>query len=75
MKGSVFFMSISTIIQIIIDVAAIVFLLYGFINEECVVKMESDLRRIILGNYRRLKRMYKARKNICQKRTIKGRDK
>ncbi len=71
----VLFMSISMIIQIVIDIAVITFLLYGFINEECVVKMESDLRRIILGNYRRLKRTYKARKNIRQKRTIKGRDK
>ena len=67
-------MSIGTIIQIIIDIVAIAFLLYGFINEERIVKMESNLRRIVLGNYRRLKRRYRTRKNICQK-TIKGRNK
>ena len=47
-------------IQTIIECLILLVLLYGFIHEDKVIAIEENIKRIIIGNYRR----YKRKKNI-----------
>lgn len=50
-------MSIGHWIQTSIEVLAIALLIYGFIHEDKLIDFEVAMRRIVLGNYRRYKRL------------------
>jgi hypothetical protein len=43
----------------IIEVLISLLLIYGFMHEDKVIKFEQNIKRIILGNYRRYKRLRK----------------
>jgi hypothetical protein len=43
----------------IIEALVSLLLIYGFMHEDKVIKFEQNIKRIILGNYRRYKRLRK----------------
>lgn len=53
------------IIQTSLEAIAIVALVFGFIYEDKVIDFEVTIRRIVLGNYRRYKRL-KAQKKASR---------
>lgn len=55
-------MSVALIIQTVIELAAIIFLMIGVVKEDVLIKFEENVRRIVVGNYRRLKRQRRAKK-------------
>lgn len=59
-------MTTASIISILVDFLAVALLLYGFINEEKVIDFEVALRRIIIGNIRRVIRMRNHKKAVAR---------
>lgn len=45
-------------IQTIIEALLIFLLLYGFVHEEVFLRMEAKIKRIVIGHYRRYKRLH-----------------
>ena len=39
------------------ELAAIALLIYGYMHEDKVITFEQNVKRIVVGNYRRYKRM------------------
>lgn len=52
-------MSFNNLILTGCELIASVLLIYGFIKEDKIIQFEQDVRRIIKGNYKRLKRSLK----------------
>jgi hypothetical protein len=52
-------MSVSNLIITGCELIASVLLLYGFAKEDKMIQFEQDFKRIIKGNYKRLKRSFK----------------
>lgn len=50
--------AVATFIELFIAVL----LIYGFMHEDKVVAFEENIKRIVVGNYRRFKRIRKQRK-------------
>jgi hypothetical protein len=50
-------MSTGHIIQTGIELAFALLLIYGFMNEEAIIKFEQNIKRIVVGHYRRWKRL------------------
>ena len=59
-----------SILEILVDITAILLLLIGFVNEERFIKVEENIRRIIVGNYRRVKRQWAAKKAARKERKV-----
>lgn len=57
-------MTASSALLILVDFLAVAFLLYGFIKEEKVIDFEMALRRIIIGNIRRMIRIRNHKKAV-----------
>lgn len=55
-------MSNEHILQTGIEVAMSLLLIYGFMNEEAIIKVEQNIRRIVVGHYRRWKRIRRMKK-------------
>ena len=49
-------------IKTLVEFGAILLLIFGFINEEKVIEFEQNIKRIIVGNYRRYKRLQQQKK-------------
>lgn len=49
-------------VQTTLEIIIVLLLLYGFINEEAVIKFEQNVKRIVVGHYRRWKRLRKEKK-------------
>ena len=49
-------------ITTLIELAIAILLVYGFMHEEKVIAFEQAIVRIVVGNYRRWKRLKKAAK-------------
>lgn len=47
--------------ELFIDFIAVILLLLGFMNEDKIIDFEENIKRIIKGNYKRLKRKCKGR--------------
>lgn len=41
----------------LIELAISILLIYGFMHEEKIIAFEENIKRIVIGNYRRWKRM------------------
>ena len=50
-------MSTGHIIQTGIEIAFVLLLIYGFMNEEAIIRFEQNIKRIVVGHYRRWKRL------------------
>ena len=55
-------MSTTFVIATLIELAIAGLLIYGFMHEDKVIKFEQNIIRIVVGNYRRYKRMRGKRK-------------
>lgn len=53
--------------ELIIDFIAVALLLYGFVNEDKLIRFEQNLKRIIKGNFKRFMRIRKQRKTVKTK--------
>ena len=49
-------------IRTLVEFGAILLLIFGFINEEKVIEFEQNIKRIIVGNYRRYKKLQQQKK-------------
>lgn len=54
-------MSVSNLIITGCEILASCLLIYGFTKEDKIIQFEQDFKRIIKGNYKRLKRSLKKR--------------
>ncbi|MBQ8766090.1 MAG: hypothetical protein IJZ16_04740 [Clostridia bacterium] len=52
-------MSSKFAVTTLIELAIAILIVYGFMNEDKVIRFEQNIKRIIVGNYRRLKRVAK----------------
>ncbi len=59
-------MTVTSAISIMVDFLAVALLIYGFINEEKVIDFEMNVRRIVLGNIRRMIRIHNRKKAIAR---------
>lgn len=59
-------MTTASIISILVDFLAVALLLYGFINEEKVIDFEMNIKRIIVGNFRRYIRIRNHKKAVAR---------
>ena len=50
-------------VQTILEFIIVILLLYGFTKEEKFVEFEQNVKRIVVGNFRRWKRLRKEKKN------------
>lgn len=50
-------------VQTILETIIIILLLYGYTKEDKFIKFEQNVKRIVVGNYRRWKRLRKEKKN------------
>jgi hypothetical protein len=50
-------MSTTFAITTLIELAIAVLLVYGFMHEDKVISFEQNIKRILKGNYRRIKRI------------------
>ena len=50
-------MSTAFVISTLIELAIAGLLIYGFMHEDKVIRFEQNIKRIVVGNYRRWKRM------------------
>ncbi|MBR5544887.1 MAG: hypothetical protein IKU66_05375 [Clostridia bacterium] len=55
-------MSFEFAISTLIELAIAGLLIYGFMHEDKVINFEQNVKRIVVGNYRRFKRIRKQRK-------------
>ena len=49
-------MNVNSIILTVCEVFISVLLVYGYLNENKIIEFEQDIKRIIKGNYKRIKR-------------------
>lgn len=49
-------MSVNNAILTVFEIAVSGLLIYGFMNENKIIAFEQDIKRIIKGNYKRIKR-------------------
>lgn len=58
-------MTVTSAISIMVDFLAVALLIYGFINEEKVIRFEMAIKRIVLGNIRRMVRIRNYKKAVA----------
>ena len=61
-EGKVFIMSSAFALTTLIELAISGLLIYGFMHEDKVIWFEQTIRRIVLGNLRRIIRISKIKK-------------
>lgn len=50
-------------VQTILELIIAIILIYGFTKEEKFIEFEQNVKRIVVGNYRRCKRLRKEKEN------------